>query len=151
MHCDIVTHPLALQVAGGKLGKTLYPMSSHAVMAAAKGAAENGAIAMISTNRASTLGGSPTKAPAFLLGRQSFGLMAGTGALETAAGATDPIRVLLGLPAEEAETVLQQFQDQFASLPFAAEALPTTGAAALLSAAANAATFGGAGQWRSHP
>lgn len=107
-----VTHPPPLQVAGGKLGKTSYPMSSHAVMAAAKGAAENGAIAMISANRASTLGGSPTKASATLLCRQSFGLMGGTGAWEPAAGATDPIRVLLGLPAEEAETVLQQFQDQ---------------------------------------
>jgi len=114
-HCKLsvdVTHPLALQAAGGKLGKTSYPMSSHAIMAAAKGATENGAIAMISATRASTMAGSPTKASATLLGRQSFGLMGGAGAWETAAGATDPIRVLLGLPAEEAEIVLQQFQDQ---------------------------------------
>lgn len=34
---------------------------------------------------------------------------------------------------------------QFAALPVAAEALPATGVAALLAAAANASAFGGAG------
>lgn len=44
------------------------------------------------------------------------------------------------------------FMLQFAALPVAAEALPATGVAALLAAAANASAFGGAGtSWADRP
>jgi hypothetical protein len=44
------------------------------------------------------------------------------------------------------------FMLQFAALPVAAEALPATGVAALLAAAANASAFGGAGTaWFDRP
>lgn len=106
-------------------------------MVAARAAADAGAVAMISL-------GSPTKASA-TLGRHSFSQTGAWDAAGTTTATAEPVRVLLGLPAEGADSVLQQFHEQFAALPFAAEALPATGAQALLSAAANAAAFGGAG------
>jgi hypothetical protein len=85
-------------------------------MAITKGAADSGAIAMItagrpgSTTRTPTYAGSPTKAAASL-GRQSYGTGA-AGTWDAGAASTEPVRVLLGLPAEDPDTVLEQFQEQ---------------------------------------
>lgn len=102
---------LCLQVAVNKLGKA--PMTPRTAVAVAAAAANSDAFATITLgNAANSLNRgsfrtSPTKAQANL-GRTSSGVWSAMGA----AAGPGPVRVLLGLPSEGAEAVLQHFQQQ---------------------------------------
>ncbi len=86
-----------------KLGKA--PMTPRTAAAVTHAAASNDAIATITLGNASPSFNRGTKAQA-ALGRSSSGVW---NAIAAGAG---PVRVLLGLPAEGAEAVLQHFQQQ---------------------------------------
>lgn len=100
------------QGASAKLGKVSAPVTPRAAALMAQAAANSDAIASIqlhrspsTTNRAPSFNSSPTKAYASL-GRNASGSWPAAGA------GNEPVRILLGLPAEDAEAVLEQFQEQ---------------------------------------
>lgn len=97
-----------------KLGKA--PATPRTTAAVAQAAADNDAIATITLGTLGKVSAglnhgmpsvSPTKAHASLR-RSSSGVWNAIGA----GACRSPVRVLLGLPAEDAETVLQHFQQQ---------------------------------------
>jgi hypothetical protein len=104
------------QGASAKLGKVDTPVTPRAASLMAQAAANGDATARIQLQRANSgidrthsFNSSPTKAYASL-GRNASGTWI------AAAAGNEPVRVLVGLPAEDAETVLEQFQEQVRAL-----------------------------------
>jgi hypothetical protein len=97
-----------MQGAAAKLGRE--PMTPRTAAAVAHAAVNSDAIATITLGNSLTRGsfkGSPTKSQANL-GRSTSGVWSTIGA----GSVSGPVRVLLGLPSDDAEAVLQHFQQQ---------------------------------------